>query len=96
MVEGISLMIQQVSNFLGEWIQGYNEMLDKIKDLTEKTLLNINHLMELSVDDVSEWLSQQLNELTEMMKDVIEYIKANKDRWQEMLTVALGSLQGKC
>lgn len=96
MVEGISLIIQQVSNFLGEWIQGYNEMLDKINELTEKILLNINNLMELSVDDVSEWLSQKFNELIEMMKDVIKYINANKDRWQEALTPALGSLLGKC
>lgn len=90
----ILVMVQQVSSFLGDWISGYNELLDKIMDFVEKLSTNINSLMQLSLDDITEWMRQQVNQLTKLVKGIIEYVKANKDKWKEALAYATHSIQG--
>ncbi len=87
-------ILQQISSFLGDWISGYNLLLEKMNELMEGLVDNINRLSQLTLDDVTLWLQDMMTQLWKSMLKVVEYVNNNKDKWREAFMSVSDSIKG--
>lgn len=88
------VFLQQISAFLGDWIYGYNMLLNKLAEFFEKLLPEIDHLYQSTVDDVAAWLKEAVNQYSQMVSNVVEYIRVNKDNWREIALSTVETFKG--
>lgn len=88
--------LQHMSAFLGDWVYGYDIVLDKISEFIEAMVDNMNSLMQLTVEDMNKWLQERLIEVWKSALKLVEYIRDNKDKWKETYTSISASLKGIC
>lgn len=93
--DSVMVFLQQTSAFLGDWIYGYNMILNKIAEFFEKLIPEVDALYQKSVDDVSAWLKDLVNQYSQMVNNVVEYIRVNKDNWREIASSAIETFKGR-
>lgn len=91
--DSVMVFLQQVSAFLGDWIYGYNMIINKIVEFFEKLIPEIDTMYQKTIDDASAWLKDLVNQYSQMMNNLVEYIRVNKDNWREIAMSAIDTFK---
>lgn len=84
-----------MSSFLGDWFYGYDILSEKLSEFFEEVVTLINKVSQLSMDDVSLFMRDALNQFWRQAIRFFEYAKANKTKWKDAVISVSNSVKGK-
>lgn len=94
-VDFVFIILEQMSSFLGDWFNGYDILSEKLGEFLDEVVALANKMSQLSMDDVSLYMRESLNQLWRLAFRFIEYAKANKTKWKEAIISVSDSVRGK-
>ena len=88
-------IIQQMSNFFGEWMDGYNAFLEKFGDYCDTIMLHIKSKLQGSSNETAIMMRDLLNRAGKLAKEFMAYVKANQGKWMQAFTSLNESVRGR-
>lgn len=93
-VDFVFVILEQMSSFLGDWFYGYDIISEKLGEFFDEVVTLANKMSQLSMDEVSLYMRDSLNQLWRLAFRFIEYAKANKTKWRDAIISVSDSVRG--
>lgn len=88
-------MLEQMSSSVGDWVYGYDIVTERLGEFMDELAALINKISQLSIDDITLFIRESVNQLWRLTLQFIEYAKANKTKWREAIVSVSDSVKGE-